>query len=190
MTPAEQSALQGLVGRELTAEELAALPALVEIRNDVAIAALLSPGRKRIASRMITARGVRAALTVPEASRFLALLKATAGATAVPEWLVNVLANTTDVQVADYPAYLDMFACAHEWLQGDGLDLGDPTTRAGLALIAESDRAMFDGIVDKLLALAEVADPIPLNSVSFALNIAAGHVDIGDGVTFFAGGEK
>jgi len=189
MTPAEQSALQGLAGRPLTDAEMAALPALVAARNDVAVAALLSTGRKRIVSRLITARGVRAALTVPEAFLFLTLLKATAGATIVPTWLADVL-TAAGVADANHAAYLDMFACAHDWLQGAGLDLGDATTRAGLALIAESDHATFGGIVAKLLALAEVADPLPLGGVSFALNVAAGHIDLGDGTTFIPGGEQ
>jgi hypothetical protein len=173
MKPVEQSALQGLVERELSTEELVALEPLVEARNDVTIAALLSAGRKRLVSRLITARGVRSALTVPEASRFLTLLRDTAAATTVPAWL-DVVLTLQGLPESDHSAYLDMFACAHEWLQGAGIDLGDPTTRNGLTIIAESDRASFGGIVAKLLALAAVDDPIPFDQVSRALNKAQG----------------
>jgi hypothetical protein len=173
MKPAEQSALQGLVESELSAEELLALEPLVEARNDVGIATLLSAGRTRLVPRLITARGVRGALTVPQASRFLALLKDAAGATDLPAWL-DVALRMIGVPAEDHPAYLDMFACAHEWLQGNGLDLGDPTTRAGLDIIAASDPAKFGATVAILKAMAVVDDPIPFDHVSRALNKAQG----------------
>ena len=45
MTPAQQSALAGLVGRPLTVGEVSAIDPHLETRNDVAIAAILSKGR-------------------------------------------------------------------------------------------------------------------------------------------------
>lgn len=48
MTPAEQSALEALAGRSLTVGDVAALDPLLADRNDVAIAAVLSVGRKRL----------------------------------------------------------------------------------------------------------------------------------------------
>lgn len=175
MMPAEQSALEGLADRPLSADEAAALVELVAIRNDVAIAALLSAGRTRVVSRTITARGVRAALSIPDAVRFLNLLRDTAASADVPEWLVNVLASTGDVHADDYAAYRDTFACAHEWLQqAAGLDLGDPATRSGLDIIAASNPPVFGPIVDKLKSLALVDDPISFDRVSSVLNKAQG----------------
>ncbi len=45
MTPAQQAALESLVGRALTADEQAAIEPYLEARNDVAIAEVLSAGR-------------------------------------------------------------------------------------------------------------------------------------------------
>ena len=175
MSPNEQTALEDVAGRALLVDEMAVLGPLVEVRNDVAIATLLSVGRTRLVSRTITARGVRGALSIPDAMRFLNLLRDTAESAGVPDWLINVLATTTEVAVADYPAYRDTFACAHDWLQqAAGLDLGDPTTRAGLDLIAASDQEKFGATVATLKALAEHHDPIPFDRVSAALNKAQG----------------
>jgi len=171
---AQLAALSTLVDRPLTDVEVATLTALLDVRNDVATAALLSIGRARLVSRTITARGVRGALPIPDAARFLKLLSDTASAEAVPAWLDAVL-TLQDVPESDHGAYLDTFACAHEWLQqAAGLDLGDRTTRAGLDLIAASNPDKFGVSVATLKAMAEVADPIPFDQVSRALNEAQG----------------
>lgn len=44
MTPAQQTALEGVAGRPLTPQEISGVEGLLPIRNDVAIAALLSLG--------------------------------------------------------------------------------------------------------------------------------------------------
>lgn len=48
MTPAQQSALEALASRPLTAVDIAEIEPLLADRNDVAIAAVLSVGRKRL----------------------------------------------------------------------------------------------------------------------------------------------
>ena len=48
MTPAQQSALEGIVGRPLTAGDITALDPLVEARNDAGIATYLSTGRTAV----------------------------------------------------------------------------------------------------------------------------------------------
>ena len=174
MSPNEQTALEGLAGRALLVDEVAALGPLVQARNDVAIAELLSVARVAIQPRTITARGVRAALPIPTAVPFLALLREAATAASVPQWMGDVL-TAAGVPTDDHPAYLDTFACAYAWLQQEGgIDLGAATTRAMLDLIAASDPAKFGATVTTLKALAEHPDPIPFDRVSAALNKAQG----------------
>lgn len=178
MGPKEQSALEALARRALSADEVVTLGPLVATRNDVAIAAVLSVGRTALALREITARGVRAALPIVDAVRLLHLLQETAELGSVPTWLTDVL-TARGVPATEHFAYLDTLACAHGWLQQEtGIDLGSPTTRAMLDLIAESDQLTFDQTVDTLKALAERPDPIYFDQVSAALNTAQGFMTL------------
>lgn len=174
MNTSEQAALEGLAGRSLSADDVAALGPLVQARNDVEIAALLSAGRSVVMPRTVTARGIRAAVPIVAAVPFLALLREAAASSTVPAWLASAL-TAGGVPEEDYPAYLDTVACAHAWLQQEGgIDLGSSTTRAMLDLIAASDRSKFGATVTTLKALAERPAPIHFNEVSTVLNKAQG----------------
>jgi hypothetical protein len=176
MTPAQQTALQALVGRALTAGEVKQVDLLLPDRNDVAIAALLSIGRTRLVEHMIGARGVRTALPIVQAVEFLALLRDTAAANSIPEWLETLL-TVMRVPAEQHFAYFDTMACAHDWLQQEaGIDLGAATTRAMLDMIAASDPSHFGASVAILKQLAERADPIPFTEVSRVLNVAEGRM--------------
>lgn len=173
MTPAQQSALELLVGRALTSDEQERIDPLLLIRDDVAIAAALSSGRRALVSHKISARGVRETLTVPQAGRLLRLFKSTADAyvanpTNVPAWLAAVLA-AAGVPAEDRADYFDMVACAHEWLQGDGIDMGAMKPRSMLDMIAGSDPSFADTVAS-LKRLGERDDPILFAEVSRALN--------------------
>lgn len=172
MTPEQQSALEGLVGRALTAAELVALQPLVDARNDVAIAEVLSVGRKTLFFRSITTLGVRAALPIVAGSKFLKLLRELATATAVPDWLAGVL-TSLGIPDDEHPAYLDTIASAHAGLQRDpGVDLGSDTARGMLDIIAASDPPALGAAVVTLKALAERDDPFHFDQVSVVLNKA------------------
>jgi hypothetical protein len=58
MTPTQQSALEALAGRALTAGEVEQITPLVAAGGTQAIADILSVGRKVVSSRMTSARGV------------------------------------------------------------------------------------------------------------------------------------
>lgn len=170
MTPAQQSALAGLVGRALTAGEVSAIEPHLAVRNDVAIAAILSTGRVSLFPRTITARGVRAAVPIVAAVRFLQLLRDLEGLTEAPAWLTAIL-TAMGVPEADRFAYLDTLGCAHAWLQQEaGVDLGSPTTRSMLDLLAASNPPLYGACVATLKSLAERSDPIPFALVSQKLN--------------------
>lgn len=170
LTADQQAALEGVAGRALTPGEALALPSFVETRNDAGAAALLSVGRTKLVPRQITARGVRAVLPIVQAVRFLTLLRDIASADTAPAWLTTILTQM-GVPEADQFAYMDTFASGHAWLlQEAGIDLGSPTTRGMLDIIAASDPAAFGASVATLKDLAVVDDPIPFGHVSDALN--------------------
>lgn len=150
MTPAQQSALEALVGRQLAVEDLAAIEPHLVGRNDVAIAEVLSAGRMRIGTvstpafaSWAAATGMRAAvediaMTQGHALRSSALA------------LRDVLMGGAPGIRMDYPANQQMLAA---WVQAGAL--------------AQADH-------DSLIALATVDDPITQPAVSAALNAAEG----------------
>lgn len=174
MTPQQQSALEGLVGRALAPGEITQLDILLPQRNDVAIAALLSVGRVKLHPRMITERGVRGTLSVIAAANLITLLREAADPANPPTWLPAVLGAAGVPQAAHY-AYIDSMACAYTWLRQDaGIDVGSPAARGMLDLIALSDSTKFGASVTALKAIAEHPDPIEFNQVSDVLNVAEG----------------
>ena len=74
MAPTQQAALEGLVNRDLSADEITAIDLLLGDRNDVAIAAILSVGRTRIESKQI-GRGTILAVMAPMGGLFLGTLR-------------------------------------------------------------------------------------------------------------------
>lgn len=155
MTPTQQSSLQALAGRTLTEAEVTQIDALLPARRDDLIAAVLSAGRTRLQSRLISERGVMSALGIVAGEAFLQAIETFA---------------------ANQPAPEHPLAAAHGgikraagWLKGDGIDLGDALTQQLLAAMGAA------GVVDAsaaaaLAALGRVADPVSRAAVSEALN--------------------
>ena len=176
MTPAQQTALEALAGRAFDAGELATLTPLVAARNDVAIAATLSPLRDPvIAERRVSELGVRRALGVVDASRLMGILKASAAAAeagSVEPWLAAVLTGL-GVSAGDHPAYQETVGSAWRWLtQPEGLDVGSAAARDMLDLIAAGNADAAPACV-AIKALAEEDAPVSVGEVSAALNGAA-----------------
>lgn len=166
MTPAQQSALEGVAGRALTAPEVAAIDPLLSAdnRKDVAIASVLSTGRTRLTSRMIGERGIMAALGTVEGE---ACLKAFETFAATPLVEPHPLAK-------HHPGIKRMLG----WLKTDaGLDIGTPQASVLLGTMAQLGvlQAVW---VSAILALAQTPNPIATNSVSNALNIAEGRMTL------------
>lgn len=158
MTPAQQSALESVVGRELAGVEIDAIDALLPGRNDVEIAAILSAGR--VATRQ-TPIGIGTVLAVmaPSGGMFLTGLRQMAALQPPTEESANV-------------------EWSLEMIKQGTFDVGHPVTRAQLLAFAEAQPAMASAIA-ALLAVAEQPDPIHYNAVSDALNVAEGRLTLG-----------
>lgn len=157
MSPNKQTALESIVGRALTEAEIEAIDALLPARRDADIAAILSVGRTRLQTRLISERGVMSALGIVAGEAFLQGIEAF---------------------VAQTPAQGHPLAAAHPgikraagWLNGEGIDLGDALTQQLLAAMGAA------GVVDAgsaatLAALGRTADPITTGQVSDSMNAA------------------
>jgi hypothetical protein len=176
MDAQQQAALEGLIGRSLTADEVTGIVPHLAARNDVKIAAILSAGRIKLKPRTITERGVRnCGLGITQTSRFLRMLRELKAST--PDWLGPLLTSVgvPDDQHADYA---DTLASAYDWLcQEAGIDIGTETARQMLDLLAHAP-GDHTQIVGTIKALAEELDPINYNAVSDALNIAEGRMTL------------
>lgn len=144
MNASEKSALEGLVGRSLSVDEIAALAPLVAARNDVDTAALLSDGRTKHGPTQIGIGTVVAVFGDPQGGEFLDALDA--------------LGET------DRTVYWGM-----DPVRRGVLDLSLPATRASLTALKEKMPAYADHI-DHLLQVGVVPDPIPFDRVSAVLN--------------------
>ena len=128
-----------------------ALQALAAVRNDAAIAAALSVGRTKTASRFTSARGV--------------LEKYPAGPVAADALLTKLEAYANAAQPLS-----SLVKRANGFLsQPEGLDLGSPAT------IAMLDALMAYGVItqaehDGLKSIATFPDPVSADAVSAALN--------------------
>lgn len=151
MNQAQQSALEGLVGRSLTVDEIAAIDLLLPDRNDVAIAATLSTGRVKTQPTPIGI-GTVLAVMAPSGGEFLNTLEAMGATDANVKWALEMIKQQT-------------------------FDVGHPVTRAQLAAFATAAPAMASA-VNALMAVAEDADPIHYNAVSDVLNVAEGRMTL------------
>lgn len=151
MTPAQQSALGGLVSRSLTGEEIAAIDLLLPARNDVAIANILSIGRVKTQPTPIGI-GTVLAVMAPSGGEFLNALESMGASDANVKWALKMIDQQT-------------------------FDVGHPVTRTHLEAFSVAVPTMA-AAVGALLSVAEVADPIHYNDVSDALNIAEGRVTL------------
>ena len=151
MTPEQQTALESLVDRMLTNEEVTEIDQYLPQRNDVAIADVLSRGRVRASTCLI---GIGTILSV---------LNPIAGGAAL-DALEAMKANNSAVKWAFY------------LLESGNLDIGLPATR--LQVDALVGPVFSHEQAAALKAIAEEADPINYNSVSDALNIAEGRLTL------------
>ena len=151
MTPAQQAALDSVAGRPLTAQETVDIDALLPMRNDVAIAAILSVGRV-ITRPTPIGIGTVLAVMAPAGGDFLNALESMGAADSNVKWALKMIEQGT-------------------------FDVGHPVTRAQLVDFAGKAPAM-SGAIAALLAVAEAPDPISFNTVSDALNIAEGRMTL------------
>lgn len=152
MTPAQQTALEGLVARELTATEIAAIEPHLAARNDVAIAAVLSIGRVRVEPMRIGIGTILATMR-PNGGAFMNALEALATTDANVKWTLKLIEQSN-------------------------FDIGLSATREELSTFAAAHPALADNIA-ALLAVAERLDAIHYNAVSDALNVAEGRLTLG-----------
>ena len=154
MTPAQQEALEGLIGRSLSAEDIAALDPLLgeNDRNDVAITEYLSSSRTKLSSlhksvfqRWAARTGVRAVIEDH--------------ATTQGSPLRSIALTLRDVLVSDIPAIdfalADNVALLQAWVTAE---------------------AITQAQANELLALATVSDPLSMDEVSHVLNVAEGRM--------------
>ena len=149
MAPTQQAALEGLVNRDLSADEITAIDLLLGDRNDVAIAAILSVGRTRIESKQI-GRGTILAVMAPMGGLFLGTLRD----------IGDTRPRTIDsANVAEGVGLID---------RGE-FDIGMEASRVQLQLFASANADIAPGIA-ALLALPVVPDPLSVAAVSAILN--------------------
>lgn len=161
MTPAQQAALEGVVGRVLTPGEVEQLDQLLDPdnRNDVQIAEILSADRFAYRDTRKVAIGIIGAYPLGPiaADEVLGKLEAHAAADLPLARLVGRALKALDAE--------------------PGLNLGDPATQAMLD-------ALVPGVItaDEAAALKSIsrsADPVDVSDVSRALNLAEGRMHMG-----------
>lgn len=152
MTPDQKAALEGLVGRSLTSDEVTAMDPFVDARNDVAIASALSLNRTRLSSSMIGYGTVMECFAMVGLSggQFLDLL-------------VEYGKNDRD-------------ACwAVQLLDRGALDIGRTATQVQITGLKNVPAfADYSSGIDAVLKLGHVSDQINHMQVSAALNKAQG----------------
>lgn len=146
MTPAQQSALEALVGRPLTADEVAH----AEARNDGLLAATLT--YDEIVSREI-GRGAILAAMRPNGGLFIGTLRDIGATRPRTEQSANVEESVGLIDIGQF-------------------DVGMAATREQLLVFADSNPSMAADI-QALLDLAKVRRTVPLDQVSAILNSEA-----------------
>lgn len=172
MTPAQQTALEALVGRSLSAADIEVIDPLLPERRDDLIAARLSMGRVRLDATEITPRGSAAlfpslgglpgALAFQKALRQLTAFAAAAKAS--QDEVTSLLGEAVEEQLAGY--------------RTRGLDFSVPALRGMLDLIASKGGLSAEQAAG-FKALAERPHPLSTNEVSDALNRAEGRMTMG-----------
>lgn len=151
MTPAQQTALESVVGRTLTTDEIAVIDPHLPGRNDVQIAEILSIGRTRTNPTPIGI-GTVLAVMAPSGGDFLNALELLGATDANVKWALKMIEQAT-------------------------FDIGHPVSRGQLAAFADAQPALAPAVA-ALLAVAEQPDPIHYNVISDALNIAEGRLTL------------
>lgn len=150
MTPQQQTALEALVSRTLTAEEVVQIDALLPTGSVGAIAALLSVGRTRVVSHFASERGIL--------ERFP--LGPIAG---------DALLTKLDAFAATAHPMASIVKRAMKFLgQPEGLDLGSPATQGLL------DQLALGGVMTAeeragLKTMATAPNPVAVADVETAL---------------------
>lgn len=160
MTPAQQTALEALVGRALTQGEVEQITPLVAERRDDLIAGILSVGRTEVYPRMTSARGLAELMPGGPVAAEVVMMKLEGAATAMlasADQQQQVLGSLIRRQLS--------------FLAGDGLDFGSAALRAMLDQFVTLT-ILTSGEVAGLKGIAVRAAPINTNSVSDALNKA------------------
>ena len=161
MTPAQQTALEGVAGRALTAQEVSDIDPLLDPdnRNDVAIAAILSVGRVTVGEYWLTDRGLVSDLVMAH------------GNTDLADSILTKL-DTLAAQSRSTRAMMNR-------LENDarGINFGDPALRAQFQILGSAGIFTAEE-VDALLALASKPSPLSFDAVSRALNVAEGRAQL------------
>ena len=154
MTPAQQLALESLAKRPLTAGEVA----LATVRNDAGLCESISAGLPpRLIAREVGERGVLDALGPVEGEAFLAALEAITTADDLPE---------------SAQPFFGAIRRGAAWLKGDGINVGSPTARDLLDLLASVGEVSAASVAT-LKALGQTADVLAVDAVSAILNSEA-----------------
>ncbi|WP_312548170.1 hypothetical protein [Massilia sp.] len=151
MNDAQINALTSVAGRVLVTSELDALAPLVAIRNDIAIAALLSTGRTRHGPTQIGSGTIMAVLG-DRGGPFLDAVE--------------------ELGATDRNVYWGL-----DPVRRGVLDLNIPEGREQLARL-KPKLPEYAADIEKVLAVGVVPDPIPFDTVSRALNAAEGRMTL------------
>lgn len=148
MTPEIRFALGQLIGRALTDADVAAIAPHLAVRNDVAIAAILSAGRTKPTVREI-------------------------GNGTVLEVLGIEVGNVLLDELSNNPVYRHV----KPLLDQGRLRIDSALVQATLQGFAAGQAPILtQAQADAMCALGKIADPIHFNAVSDALNIAEGRL--------------
>jgi len=146
----QQEALESLIDRKLTIEEIALIDPYLLQRDDVAIANLL-PKKKGLVSTPIGI-GTILAFLAPSGGAFLDALEAAGQSDPNVKWALKLIEQSN-------------------------FDIGMPATREQMKLFAQAAPQFVEGIA-LLLTLAEKDERVHYNQVSDSLNIAEGRLTL------------
>ena len=144
----QQEALESLIDRKLTNDEILLINPYILIRDDVSIANLL-PKKKVLVTTPIGI-GTILAFLAPSGGAFLDALEAAGQSDPNVKWALKLIEQSN-------------------------FDIGMPATREQMKIFAEAASQFAEGIA-LLLTLAEREERVHYNAVSDALNIAEGRV--------------
>jgi hypothetical protein len=160
MTLEQQAALEALAGRALTQAEVEQITPLVaaDVRNDSAVAAILSAGRTEVYSRMTSARGVAEFYPGGPIGAEIVLMK---------------LEGARDAMLASADQEQQVFGSLLRrqlgFLAGEGLDFGSAALRGMLDQFAALGILTADEVAG-LKAIAVRPAPLDVRAVTLALN--------------------
>lgn len=143
MTPAQKEALEGVVGRPLTAEEEPVIAAAVALRDDRTITTILSKDRKVLQQKYI-GTGTILSKMAGKGGQFMDLL--------------------VEVGKVNRDAYWAM-----DLLKAGRFDIGDPASQTQLDGLAQLYPDFADGI-HAVKATGQLDAPVSLNEISEVLN--------------------